>query len=186
MEIRLGTLEFAPALSKSELLAAPVAAALTDLHDETVGVAAIDASLSDTAAFCEAYKVTPEQAANCVILEARDGTERSYAACVVLGSTRADVNGLIKKTMQVRKVSFASMEIAVALSNMEYGAITPVGLPAAWPIFIDKRVAESDYLIIGSGVRGSKLAVRGPFLAALPGARVLPDLGLDKTLYGRS
>ncbi len=187
MDIKLGTLEFSPALTKGELLALPVKTALATLvNSETVGVAAIDAALSDTAAFCETYQIEARQAANCVILEAKQGTERAYAACVVLAHTRADVNGLIKKTLEVRKVSFASMELAVEATEMEYGAITPVGLPHDWPIFIDRRVAESEYIIIGSGLRSSKLAVTGAFLASLPNVRVLDDLGLDKSIYGKS
>lgn len=187
MDIKLGTLEFSPALSKGELLATPVRAALQALaNSDMVGVAAIDGALSDTAAFCAAYHVTESAAANCVILEAKQGAERAYAACVVLAHTRADVNGLIKKTLQVRKVSFASMELAVEATEMEYGAITPIGLPTDWPIFIDRAVAESNYVIIGSGVRASKLAVTGAFLSALPNVRVLDDLGLDKSVYGKS
>ena len=187
MDIKLGTLKFSPALSKGELLAAQVKTTLLALSNaDTVGVAPIDGTLSDTAAFCETYQVKAEEAANCVVLEAKQGSDRAYAACVVLAHTRADVNGLIKKTLQVRKVSFASMELAVGMTEMEYGAITPIGLPSDWPIFIDRAVAESGYVIIGSGLRGSKLAVTGAFLAALPNVRVLDDLGLDKSVYGKS
>lgn len=187
MDIHLGKLIFAPALRSEELLALPVKAALSQLPDAgTVGVVAIDGALSDTAAFCDAYGVGMDQAANCVILEAKQGSERAYAACVVLATTRADVNGLIKKTLQVRKVSFANMELATGMTEMEYGAITPIGLPNDWPIFIDRRVAASDHVIVGSGLRGSKLVVTGAFLAALPNVRVLDDLGLDKTVYGNS
>lgn len=187
MDIQLGTLEFSPALTKGELLAAPVRNALLALTNaDAVGVVAIAAAFSDTAQFCAAYQVKAEQAANCVILEAKQGSERAYAAVVVLATTRADVNGLIKKTLEVRKVSFAGMELAVGMTEMEYGAITPVGLPTDWPIFIDRRVAESSYVIIGSGLRGAKLAVTGAFLASLPNVRVLDDLGLDKSVYGNA
>ncbi len=187
MDIQLGTLVFSPALLRADLLATPVTKALALLPDpDSVGVSPIDGTLSDTAQFCDAYKVGMHEAANCVILEAKQGSERAYVACVVLASTRADVNGLIKKTLQVRKVSFANMELAVEATQMEYGAITPIGLPSDWPIFIDKRVADSAYVIIGSGLRQSKLAVTGAFLSALPNVRVLEDLGLDKTVYGNS
>ena len=74
-----------------------------------------------------------------------------------------------------------AMEQAVAQTGMEYGAITPVGLPPGWAILIDKKVADSDYVIIGSGIRKSKLAVSGKFLASLPNAQVLECLGQQKT-----
>lgn len=122
-----------------------------------------------------------EQAANCVVLEAKRGEKTWFAACVILGSTRADVNGLARRTFDARKVSFAPMEKAVAETGMEFGAITPVGLPRNWSILIDKAVADSDYVIIGSGIRKSKLAVPGSFLASLPNAQVLDGLGQAKS-----
>ncbi len=54
-------LSFVPALSRPELLAAPVAAALRDWPGaDEVLVAEIDPALADTAAFCERYGVPPE------------------------------------------------------------------------------------------------------------------------------
>ncbi len=176
--IKLGTLDIIPVLEHTNLLAQPVATALLALAGtDAVGVATIDAALSDTAAFCEHYQVEMAQAANCVVLEAkRDGTS-SFAACVVLGSTRADVNGLARRTLDARKVSFAPMETAVSQTGMEYGAITPVGLPHEWRILIDRAVADAPLVIIGSGVRSSKLVVPGSFLASLPSVQVLDGLG---------
>jgi prolyl-tRNA editing enzyme YbaK/EbsC (Cys-tRNA(Pro) deacylase) len=178
MDIKLGTLTFVPAKEHPELLAEPVAKALSALPGaEEVGVSAIDPSLSDTAGFCEHYQTPMEQAANCVVLEAKRENSRRFLACVIRGSDRADINGLVRRTMDARKVSFAQMEKAVERSGMEFGAITPVGLPADWPVLIDKRVADSERVIIGSGLRSSKLAVPGSFLASLPNAHVLDGLG---------
>ena len=177
MEIKLGSLIFTSVNQKLELVAPPVAAALAELPGaDVVGVCEIDPTLSDTAAFCEHYGTKPEQAANCVIVEGKNGEERKLAAVIILASTRADVNGAVRSALAAKKVSFAQMEKAVSESGMEYGAITPVGLPALWPILIDKAVADSDYVIIGSGLRSSKLAVPGSFLAALPNAQVIENL----------
>ena len=96
-------LEFHPATSRPDLLAPPVAAALGALSaDNTawagqVRVAAIDAALSDTAAFCERYGVAPSESANCVVIAAKRGGDVTYAACVVTATTRADVNGLVRR-----------------------------------------------------------------------------------------
>jgi prolyl-tRNA editing enzyme YbaK/EbsC (Cys-tRNA(Pro) deacylase) len=178
MDIKLGTLTIVPAITNLSLLAPLVAKALIALPDaDTVGAVQIDPALSDTAAFCAHYKVELTQGANCVIVEAKRAERTWFAACVILGSTRADINGLARRTLDARRVSFAPMEAAVAATGMEYGAITPVGLPAEWPILVDKAVADSDYLIIGSGIRGSKLAVPGKLLASLPNAQVVENLG---------
>lgn len=180
MSIQKGSLNFSPIKEHPALLAKPVVAALSKRNSSDVGVSEIDAELSDTAAFCDFYKINLNQAANCVILEAKKGEHMWYAACVVLGSTRADVNGLARKTLDARRVSFASMQKAVELTGMEYGAITPVGLPTDWPILIDSEVAGSESIIIGSGIRKSKLAVSGKFLALLPRAQILEGLGREK------
>jgi prolyl-tRNA editing enzyme YbaK/EbsC (Cys-tRNA(Pro) deacylase) len=96
---------------------------------------------------------------------------------MVFATTRADVNGLVKRQLDVRKASFAPMETAVELTGMEYGGITPIGLPADWPVFVDAAVARSERVIIGSGVRRSKLTLPGAALASLPGAVVVTNLG---------
>jgi prolyl-tRNA editing enzyme YbaK/EbsC (Cys-tRNA(Pro) deacylase) len=111
-----------------------------------------------------------------VVAGRRDGATR-FAACMVLATTRADVNGLVKRELDVRKASFAPMDTAVELTGMEYGGITPIGLPADWPIYVDEAVAHTLRVVIGSGVRRSKLTLPGAALADLPGAVVLADLG---------
>jgi prolyl-tRNA editing enzyme YbaK/EbsC (Cys-tRNA(Pro) deacylase) len=142
-----------------------------------VRVAAIDPDLADTAAFCEAYGVTLDVSANCVVVAAKRGQSRRLAACMVLATTRADVNGLVRRHLQAKKASFAPTDIATAESGMEYGGITPIGLPADWPILVDSRVAATDLVVVGSGIRGSKLLVPGALVASLPGAEVLDGLG---------
>lgn len=183
MHIQLGKLSFLPIKDRIELLAEPVYKALANISNtDRIGVTEIDPSLSDTAAFCENYQIKMNQAANCVILEAKRGDRIWFAACVILGSTRADVNGLARRTLDARKVSFAPMEQAVKQTHMEYGAITPVGLPANYLILIDKAVADSEYVIIGSGIRKSKIAISGKILASLPNVNVLEGLGRERTI----
>ena len=181
----LGTLRLEPAVSRPDLLAAPVAAALqvwpveAPIDVDQVLVAPIDAELADTAAFCAAYAVEQAQSANCVVVAGRRGDITRYAACVVLATTRADVNGIVRRHLDVRKASFAPMEDAVRLTGMEYGGITPIGLPKDWPILVDSRVVAMPHVVIGSGVRRSKIALGGPALGALPGAEVIEGLARD-------
>ena len=171
-----------PALDRPDLLAAPVATALRALPTlaPLVEVAQIDPELADTEAFCAAYGVLPEESANCVIVAARRGEQTSYAACMVLATTKADVNSLVRKHLGARKASFAPMDTAVELSGMEYGGITPIGLPADWPILVDAAVAASSVAVVGSGIRGSKLWLPGAAIAGLPGAQVLEGLGVAR------
>ena len=173
-------LSFQPALSRPDLLATPVAAALHGWPGaDEVLVAEIDPALADTAAFCEQYGVPPAESANCVVIAARRGGETSYAACMVAATTRADVNGLVRRHLDARKASFAPVEAVTAATGMEYGGITPVGLPPDWRILVDGLVAKTPSVVIGAGIRGAKLWLPGSLLAELPGAEVVPGLGVE-------
>jgi prolyl-tRNA editing enzyme YbaK/EbsC (Cys-tRNA(Pro) deacylase) len=174
--VQLGKLTFIPASDAPELVAEPVRPHLQD----GLWVSAIDPDLADTAAFCEHYDIGQDISANCVVVEARRAERTWHAACLVLATTRADVNGIVRKHLGARKISFAAMDSAVALSGMEYGGITPVGLPNDWPLLIDVNVIEQERVIIGSGIRGSKLLAATEVLASLPNAEVL-DIAMRRT-----
>ena len=177
----MGSLHIVPAADRPDLLAAPVAAALADWKNAVpaaeIGVAEIDPELADTAAFCARYGIALSESANCVVVAGRRSGATRLAACVVLATTRADVNGLVRRQLEARKASFAAVDAAVEETGMEYGGITPLGLPDGWPILIDAAVAATPRVIVGSGVRRSKLALPGAALAGLPGALVLTGLG---------
>jgi prolyl-tRNA editing enzyme YbaK/EbsC (Cys-tRNA(Pro) deacylase) len=179
--VRIGNLAAVPALDRPDLLAPGVAAALADssgkLAAATVSVAEIDPELADTAAFCARYQVPLSQSANCVVVAGRREGQTRFAACVVFATTRADVNGVVRRLLDVRKASFAPVETAVELTGMEYGGITPIALPAGWPVFVDATVAAESLVVVGSGVRRSKLLLPGAALASLPGAVIVPELG---------
>jgi prolyl-tRNA editing enzyme YbaK/EbsC (Cys-tRNA(Pro) deacylase) len=175
----LGTLQAVPALDRPDLIGDPVALALKALDPADavlVGVAEIDPGLADTAQFCAAYSSPLDRSANCVVVAGRRGDDTRYAACLVLATTRADVNGLVRKRLNARKASFAPMDDAVALSGMEYGGISPIGLPEDWPVLVDPAVAAAPAVVIGSGIRGSKLALPGALAARLPGVEVIEGL----------
>jgi prolyl-tRNA editing enzyme YbaK/EbsC (Cys-tRNA(Pro) deacylase) len=176
-------LDRVPALDRPDLLAAPVAAALAALPAETaalVTVAEIDPTLADTEAFCAEYGVLLEESANCVVIAARRGEDTTYAACMVLATTKADVNSTARKRLGARKASFAPMDDAVSLTGMEYGGITPVGLPEGWPVLVDAAAAAAPVAVVGSGVRRSKLWLPGRVLAELAGAEVVEGLGVPR------
>ncbi|MEV5610017.1 YbaK/EbsC family protein [Streptomyces sp. NPDC052225] len=172
-----------PAPEALDLLTRPVADAVRQwsgsvpaqdlIHVDT------DPQWADTATFVEHYG--PEllaQSANCVVVAGKRGGESTLAACVVLSTTKVDVNGTVRRQLGARKVSFASMDTAIGETGMEYGGVTPIGLPAAWPVLVDAAVADLPYVLIGSGTRRGKLIVPGKALAELPGAVVIEGLGV--------
>jgi prolyl-tRNA editing enzyme YbaK/EbsC (Cys-tRNA(Pro) deacylase) len=180
MRIRMPTSpRLQPAAARPDLLAPPVAAAVAAWDGRVpVQVAEIDPALADTAAFCARYGVPLQVSANCVVVAARRGGATRLAACVVLATTRADVNGLVRRHLDARRVSFAPADQAVAATGMEHGGITPLGLPAGWPLLVDRAVVAAPQVVVGSGLRRSKLWLPGAALAGLPGAEVLDGLGL--------
>jgi prolyl-tRNA editing enzyme YbaK/EbsC (Cys-tRNA(Pro) deacylase) len=178
----LGKLTTVTATDHPDLLAPAVVTALAQwpagsaVAVDRILVAEIDPDLADTAAFCDRYEVGLDASANCVVVAGKREGEMRYAACVILATTRADVNGVVRRHLDVRKASFAPMAEAVELTGMEYGGITPIGLPSGWPILVDAAVAACPAVIIGSGVRRSKIELPGAALAALPHAQVIEGL----------
>jgi prolyl-tRNA editing enzyme YbaK/EbsC (Cys-tRNA(Pro) deacylase) len=183
----LGDLPWAPALDHPELVAAPVLAALRAwaLDDDRVAgqvaVAEIDPDHADTATLNDVHGLPPEASANCVVVAGRRGDVERIAACVVTATTFADVNTRVRKLLDARKASFLPMERATSESGMEYGGITPVGLPLAWRVLVDARFAEPGRLaLMGSGVRRSKLLMPAELLCAMPGVEVVEGLGVER------
>ncbi|MFI6345365.1 YbaK/EbsC family protein [Streptomyces sp. NPDC050560] len=173
----------APATDRLDDLAAPVANAVRGWRGE-VGAARFilvdsDPRWADTAAFIEHYGADlVGVSANCVVVAGKRGGAATLAACVVPSTTKVDVNGAVRRQLGARKASFAPMDTATGETGMEYGGITPVGLPADWPVLIDSSVVALPYVLLGSGRRRGKLIVPGEALAELPGAVVMEGLGI--------
>ncbi len=183
----LGDLDWAPALDRPELLAAPVRDALRAWAAADgrvagqVAVAEIDPDHADTATLNDVHGLPPEASANCVVVAGRRGDVERVAACVVTATTFADVNTRVRKLLDARKASFLATDRATAESGMEYGGITPVGLPACWRVLVDARFARPDApALMGSGVRRSKLLMPGELLCAMPGVEVVEGLGIER------
>ncbi|WP_238154590.1 YbaK/EbsC family protein [Ornithinimicrobium sufpigmenti] len=175
------SLRWVPALERPDLLAAPVLAAVHGMPSDLatqLQVAEIDPDHADTAVLVEQTGMAMEDMANCIVVSGTRAGEERVCAALVLGHTRADVNKAIRKLLDVRKASFMAMDEAVQRTGMEYGGITPFGLPDAWPVLVDSRVGDRESIVIGSGLRRSKLRLPGSLAAQLPGARAVEGLAL--------
>ena len=170
--MKLGKLDFTDVGQHPDLIAAPTNKAIKQHNLQNVLVSEIDAKLADTAAFCEAYDIGMDVSANCVVVEARRADKTWYAACLILATNRADINGVVRRHLDARKISFAPMDTATSLTQMEYGGITPIGLPEDWQLIVDEAITQKDRVIIGSGIRGSKLLVEGDIFTNLPNVTI--------------
>lgn len=134
-----------------------------------------DPELADTAEFCRAYGIDPAESANTILVASRKPPGHE-AACVALATTRLDINGLVRRRLGVRKVSFASADLTRERTGMEIGGVTVPGLPDGLPVWVDGAVAATPSVVIGAGTRSAKIRLGGSDLARLPGVEVVPDL----------
>lgn len=150
---------------------------LTDLLDTTgvdYEIFECDPDLADTAQFCAAYGFELDDSANTILVIGKSDPP-VYAACIVLATTRLDVNKVVRKRLGVKKASFANGEVTVQLTGMEIGGVTPFGLPPELPLWVDSRVMERERIVLGGGDRGRK-ALAPPAILTAIGAEVVDDL----------
>ena len=136
----------------------------------------IDPAFADTAVFCEHYGFPMEKSGNTIIVASKK-EPKLYVACVVLATTRLDVNKRVRKLMGVSKASFASAEEMNALTGMEVGGVTPFSLPEGMPLYVDSRIMELDWVILGGGGRDRKLKI-SPEVFYKIGAEFIEELAL--------
>jgi prolyl-tRNA editing enzyme YbaK/EbsC (Cys-tRNA(Pro) deacylase) len=135
----------------------------------------IDPDFADTAAFCEKYGVALDHSGNTIIVASKKEPKK-FCACLVLATTRLDVNHAVRRLMDVSRVSFATAEETAALTGMMIGGVTLLALPPDLPIYVDERIMELDYVILGGGSRSSKIKIAPDALRGLPGLSVVPGL----------
>lgn len=151
-----------------------VLATLTVDHE----VVPCDAALADTAQFCDAYGYAMEDSANTIVVVGKTDPPR-YAACVVLATTRLDVNRVVRRRLEVKKASFADAVVTEQLTGMAVGGVTPFALPAAMPLWVDSRVMARERIVLGGGSRSCKVVGPPTLLAALPNVEVVEGLAME-------
>lgn len=134
-----------------------------------------DPEHADTALFCQHYGYALEVSANTIIVKAKTGEQR-FVACVVLATTRLDVNKVVRKRLAARRVSFATADETREVTGMELGGVTPLALPVDLPVWIDERVMSADTIILGGGNRSTKIKIAPKALLQIPEATVVENL----------
>jgi prolyl-tRNA editing enzyme YbaK/EbsC (Cys-tRNA(Pro) deacylase) len=137
-----------------------------------------DPAFADTAAFCQRYGYPLDHAGNTIVVASKK-EPRQYAACVVTATTRLDVNRAVRDLLKVSKVSFATPDEMREVTGMTMGGVTVFGLPPAMPIFVDARVMDLDYVILGTGGRNGKVRIEPAVFHRLPQARIVPGLAVE-------
>jgi len=140
-------------------------------------VMSIDPAFADTAQFCEKYGIPLANSANTIVVAGKK-EPKQYCACVVLATTRLDVNHAVKKLMGNARVSFASAEETKAVTGMMIGGVTVFALPPGMPLYVDDRVMALDWVILGGGGRDTKIRTTPEVFHRMPGATIVPDLAV--------
>jgi prolyl-tRNA editing enzyme YbaK/EbsC (Cys-tRNA(Pro) deacylase) len=146
-----------------------------DTLDSPYEIMPCDPALADTAAFCEAYGVPPEDSANTIVVVGR-ANPPVHVACLVLATTRLDVNHAVRDRLGIRRASFASADDTRALTGMEIGGVTVFGLPPDLPIWVDSRVMQRERIVLGGGVRSCKVVAAPAILLKLPQVEIVEAL----------
>ena len=154
------------------------------VRDTVAGIAGVevidcDPALADTADFCAAYGYELDDSANAIVVvgkAARQDVPPVYAACVVLASTRLDVNRVVRKRLGTKKASFAPPDVTAEITGMAIGGVTPFALPDGLPLWIDARVMARERIVVGGGSRAAKVVGPPSMLLTVPGAEVVDDL----------
>jgi prolyl-tRNA editing enzyme YbaK/EbsC (Cys-tRNA(Pro) deacylase) len=137
----------------------------------------IDADFADTASFCERYGFPLDHSVNTIIVGSKR-EPKQYCACLVLATTRLDVNHAVRKLMGASRVSFASADDTVAVTGMMIGGVTVFALPSELPIYVDAPIMSLDYVILGGGSRSLKIKVSPEVLRRLPNTQILQALSV--------
>ena len=149
-----------------------------DALGATYEVMPCDPELADTQAFCAHYGISLEDSANAIIVASKK-EPRQYSACLVLATTRLDVNHAVRRLMGVKRLSFATAEQTMELTGMMVGGVTPFGLPEDLPLYVDRRVMERPSVVIGGGSRSCKIRLAPQVLERLPQTQVVDDLAIS-------
>jgi prolyl-tRNA editing enzyme YbaK/EbsC (Cys-tRNA(Pro) deacylase) len=140
-----------------------------------------DPAFADTAEFCARYGIDPGDSANAILVASRRDP-KVHALCLVLATTRLDVNHAVADLLGVRKLSFASAEETARLTGMVIGGVTPFGVPGNVPVYVDARVVGRPSVVIGGGSRAMKVRVDPEVFRRLPGCQVVEGLAMERPL----
>ena len=105
----------------------------------------------------------PKSVVRSVLFRAESG---QFVMLAVAGGGRADW-GVLRSHLKERKVRMAEFDEVPEATGYVVGAVPPVALPASVRVLVDESVKTYATVVIGSGVLGYALALKGADLLQL-------------------
>ncbi len=139
-------------------------------------VAEINPEYADGESLSREYDIPYDMELNCLVVEGRRKDVVRYAALIVPYGKRASMNAKVRNPLDAKEVKLADLNYVTEVTGMEYGSITPVGLPADWMILIDSSVFDQEYVIVGGGLVKSKLMLPARLFKEFPNCVVIEGL----------
>lgn len=172
--MKIGNLVFSPVIENRNCVPDTVYNAICNWSGkcpkDSFLVAEIDSNYAGGQELCEHYEIDPKIGANCLVVEGKRNNAITYAVCLVPVGYRYNMSSVVRKAMNARQVSVAPLDFVLEKSKMEFGSITPIGLPEEWTLYIDPLVLKNERIIIGGGYVNSKLSILSRALLEMPNA----------------
>lgn len=172
-------LQFTPLVENQHLVPAGIYRLTEMLAPEQhaqIGVAEIDPAFADGLLLSKEYDVPLEMELNCLAVEGVRNEQKRYAALVLPYGKRANTGSVVKQLLNAKKVSFAPLDFVMQATDMEFGSITPLGLPDDWLVLVDSSLVDRDQVIIGGGLVQSKIMLPTELLLSLPNVQMVEGL----------
>lgn len=110
-----------------------------------------------------ANNLDPKSVVRSVVFKGESG---QFVMLAVAGGGRADW-GILRKHLNEKKCRMAEFDEVPAATGYVVGAVPPVALPAQMRILVDNSVKNYETVVIGSGVLGYAITLKGSDLLNL-------------------
>ena len=170
-------IEFEPLLNKTYLVPLSVYERTATFNNpDEILVAEIDPTCADGNTLCETYNLDHKMSIKCLIVESNDDDKEKVRAAILLPIDYKYSSSTVKKILESRDVTFSPLEEIIEATGMEYGSITPIGLPENYHILIDPLVLDNERIIVGGGLKKSKILMPSQTLLEIPNSKIVENL----------
>ena len=180
--MKIGSLEFSTIIENKNLVPRCIYDFVSNWNDEEKQqflVAKIDPAFADGNKLCEQYNIDKRIGFNCLIVECKRNDIVKYCALIVPIGYKYNMGSVVRKYTNSRVVSVAPLDYVLEKTGMEYGSITPIGLPKDWAILVDPLIKNQEQIIIGGGLVNSKISLSTELFLRIPNVEIVEGIAKE-------